>query len=128
MLAKTFTLKFIPHSEQRYETVGDWIVDPDGNHEIRVSDMGDERYNWLVAFHELAEFMLCLQRGIKQEDVDAFDKAFEDKREDGNCDEPGDDIKAPYRKEHFFATTVERALSAEMGVDWKSYDDTVMSL
>ena len=122
------TIKTIPHNAQRYDTCGDWWFDEAGDLEIRVSDMGNWKYEALVAFHELAEVLLCKDRGITTEMVDAFDMAFEAKREVGNVDEPGDDPACPCRKEHFFATTVERALSAELGVDWSAYDEVVVSL
>jgi hypothetical protein len=90
--------------------------------------MTDPRYEQLVALHELVEVLLCKKRGITQKSVDAFDKAFEKARKPGNVDEPGDDPKAPYRKEHFFSTNVERLMAAELGVDWNKYDDEVESL
>lgn len=121
-------LKSIPHSEQRYETVGDWIVGDDGSITILVSDMGNEDYNFLVALHELCEVKLCLKRGVDPAAVDAFDIAFEAKREEGNEDEPGDDPEAPYRREHFFATNVERLMADQLGVDWKTYGDAVYAL
>jgi hypothetical protein len=42
--------------------------------------------------------------------------------------EPGDHEHAPYRREHFFATNLERLLSAELGVDWFEYDRDVDAL
>jgi hypothetical protein len=116
------TIKTIPHDQQRYETAGDWWFDDAGDLEIRVSEMGDWREEALVAFHELAEVLLCKQRGITAEQVDAFDKAYAG---DG---EPGDDPAAPYRKEHFFATSIERLLAAELGIAWAEYDAAVEAL
>lgn len=95
---------------------------------IRVSNMSDWRYEALVAFHELAEVLICQQRGISQDAVDKFDKEFEANREPGNEDEPGDDPKAPYRKEHFFATNVEALLSAELNVNFQEYEREVEAL
>ena len=82
----------------------------------------------LVAVHELVEVLLCEDRGITQIAVDKFDVEFEDERKPGNTDEAGDDPKAPYRKEHFFATNIERLLGAELGVDWTMYDKAVNDL
>ena len=121
-------IKAIPHDKQRYDTVGDYWVDGDGTRQIRVSQMVDPRYELLVALHELIEQELCLQRGISEEEITAFDKAFEAARNEWDNEEPGDNEKAPYRKEHFFATSIERLLAAEFGVDWAEYDDAVMSL
>lgn len=147
-------IKIIPHSEQRYETVGDWwfeykdtnpkpyTADSEINPlapsslEIRVSDLGqgkklhlDNFYGSLcVAVHELIEVILCSRRGITQEEVDKFDKEFEENRKENNTDEPGDDPAAPYRKEHFFATSIERLLAAELGLDWKEYEESINNL
>lgn len=126
------TIKSIPHDQQRYETVGDWLIDEKtGDITIFVSDMGNEDYNFLVALHELIEVKLCQKRGIKQEAVDAFDKNFEVEREAGKHeedDEPGDDPAAPYKKEHFFATNMEALIAGELSVDWKEYENTIYAL
>ena len=90
--------------------------------------MGNDDYHMLVFLHEMVEAHLTKVRGITEKSISNFDIEFEKKRQDGNVDEPGDDPNAPYRKEHFFATSVERLLAAELGVDWKEYDDAVNSL
>lgn len=95
---------------------------------IRVSELSDWRCEALVAVHELVELLLCRQRGITPEEVDAFDKEFEAKRQPGNEDEPGDDPAAPYRKEHFFATNIEALLSSELGVDFQDYGKEIVKL
>jgi len=118
----------IPHEEQRYPTVGDWVVNGD-NLYISVSKMSDPRYELLVAVHELVEVLLCKERGISQELVDKFDMEYEASRSEWDTtSEPGDAAGAPYRKEHFFATTVERLLAAELGVDWEKYEAEVQAL
>ena len=124
-------IQTIPHKNQRYKTVGDWFRDKNGVLHIKVSDMGNDKYTLLVALHELIEASLCEDRGITDVKVTAFDKKFESERAAGMQDddsEAGDDVRAPYRKEHFFATNIERLLSAELRVDWKKYDKAVMSL
>ena len=121
-------LRTIPHSEQRYETVGDWENLPDGSLRISVSDMGNDDYAFLVAIHELVEVWLCNKRGITDEAVSAFDIEYEKNRPEGDESEPGDHPDAPYRKEHFFATNIERMIALELGVDWAQYDQKVMSL
>jgi hypothetical protein len=121
-------LRTIPHSEQRYETVGDWENLPDGSLRISVSDMGNDDYAFLVAIHELVEVWLCNKRGITDEAVSAFDIEYEKNRPEGDESEPGDHPDAPYRKEHFFATNIERMIALELGVDWGKYDKAVMSL
>lgn len=42
--------------------------------------------------------------------------------------EPGDDARAPYQREQFFATNLERLLAAELGVEWFAYDRLVEGL
>ena len=124
------TIKTIPHSEQRYDTAGDWWFDDDGDLQIRVSDVGHGpwapnlgwKFEALIAFHELAEALLCECRGINTDEIDAFDRAFD---RDG---EPGDEPDSPYRNEHFFATTVERLLAAELKVDWLEYGKAIEEL
>jgi hypothetical protein len=121
-------IKFIPHKEQRYETVGDYWEDQDGNLQIRVSEMKNEMYNGMVAVHELVEFLLCRKNGVSEDAITKFDIAFEKKRKKGNVDEPGFDNKAPYRKEHTAATAVEMIMCSATGVSWNNYDKKVNSL
>jgi hypothetical protein len=118
----------IAHWVQRYPTVGDYWTGADGTSHIRVSDMGDWRYELLVAVHEMVEQAICRQREISEDDITAFDVAFEANRPDGNTSEPGNDIRAPYYKEHQFATFVERAVASELGVDWEAYSKFVNEL
>ena len=121
-------IDIIPHKKQRYETVGDWKRDKNGTLVIKVSDMGDKRYAMLVAIHELVETLLCERDGVLEENVTAFDIAFEKKRKPGNVDEPGDDVNAPYVRQHCIATAVERLLCAELGLAWDDYDSAVNAL
>lgn len=121
------TIKTIPHAEQRYPTVGDWIEEG-GGLIVAVSDMGNDDFAFLVGLHEMIEGWLCLRRRIDQGAVDAFDVAFEAARQPGNTDEPGDHPDAPYRREHFFATSIERLMAAELGVDWAEYEKAVNAL
>lgn len=118
----------IPHDKQRYPTCGDWVVkNPDTLH-ISVSETGDRNYNALIAIHELTESVLCIARGITAKEVDKFDMAYEAKRIAGDDSEPGDDSMAPYKRQHCFATGVERLVAAELGVDWKTYEETLDAL
>lgn len=125
------TIRTIPHEEHRYPTVGDYWDGHLGTKIIRVSEMCNEDYELLVAVHELIEQHLCKKRGIKEPDITAFDVKFEKERDEGKHPadaEPGFDPKAPYVKEHTFATKIEKLLAKELGVDWDTYDKTVMSL
>jgi hypothetical protein len=132
---RVYTLK---HSAQSYDTAGDWKVRQGKLREIKVSDMMNEDYAFLVGLHEQIEAWLCLKRGIKQITVDAFDKAYEAAREKGikapcgckptETSEPGHDRHAPYGDEHKFAEKIERMMAKEMGINWDDYSKTVESL
>ena len=123
----------IPHSEQRYPTVGDyWRPQVPANAlkrlEVRVSDLENEDYEFLVAIHELIEEHLTRKRGISEDAITAFDVAYEAARTEDSINEPGDHPDAPYRKEHFFATSIERLIAAELGVDWMAYSAKIDNL
>lgn len=120
-------LKTIPHSEQRYETTGDYF-DEDGVTQIRVSDLGSDDYEFLVLIHEMVEWYLTQKRGIKEEDISNFDIEFENNRKKWDTSEPGDALSSPYRQEHFFATNIERLCSEQLGVNWQHYSETVLNL
>lgn len=122
-------IKTIPHSQQRYPTVGDYVFNAERDTVIfYISKLGDWRYEACVAIHELTEFFIIKMQGVKLEDIDKFDIAFEKRRKAGNTDEPGDDPKAPYRGAHCVATGVERILAALLGVCWKKYEAKINSL
>lgn len=111
-------IETVPHNEQRYDTVGDWWIDVEGNWHIRVSRSSDWRYEFLVAFHELIEMALCQKAGINQDDVTAFDlnHALEDRH-----GEPGDSPDAPYHEQHMMATDAESVMAERLEVDWDAY-------
>ena len=139
-------IQTIPHEKQPYDTVGDWRFEnakgepieqvealskantDDCVLRINVSNMGNWKYEMLVAMHELAETLMCMHDGVMVEDVDAFDKKFEAAREEDNTDEPGDDPRAPYARQHCIATAIERLMCAQLGCAWNEYDDAVMKL
>jgi hypothetical protein len=127
-MALNINIVTIPHSEQRYDTCGDWWWGPDATWEFRISKMSDWRYEMLVAIHELCECAMCCYMGISQIEVDEFDKAFEARRGEGDVSEPGDDSRAPYRVQHCIATGVERVIAALLGVSWSAYEDEINSL
>lgn len=121
-------VRIIPHREQRYDTVGDWWIDDAAGWHVRISDMGNWRYHFLVAFHELLELAWCQHSNVTQGQVDAFDIAYEKARKPGDTSEPGDDPRAPYRVGHQFATAAERLAAAVLGVDWTKYEEAVNAL
>lgn len=121
-------IETVPHSAQRYDSVGDYFDAADGTMHIKVSDMGNDDYTFLVAIHELAEAWLCKKRGITDEMITGFDMAFEDARKDGDVSEPGDDPSAPYQNEHNFATSIERMMCAALGIKWADYESAALRL
>jgi hypothetical protein len=121
-------IETVPHSQQRYDTCGDWVIDADGTWHIRVSQMpagpgSRTAFALLVGIHELIEMALCQKNGVTEKDVDDFDLHYV-----GNRDEPGDDIEAPYYREHQIAAGIERILAAELGVDWAEYEAVINAL
>ena len=119
----------INHNKHRYETVGDYF--PKGKEWFfKVSKM-NSKYEFLVLIHELTEWFLTQQRGIKEKDITKFDEKFEKERSLGlhtDEEEPGFADDCPYRNEHAFATKIEKILADELEVNWKEYDNAVMSL
>ncbi len=110
-------LRVLPREQQRYDTAGDWIWNGN-NLEVRVSKEAaeeDPRYTTLIFTHELIEALLCRSAGVTQEQVDAFDMSYQ------GDDEPGDDPKAPYHRQHLAAEAAERELARKLGVDWHEY-------
>lgn len=111
----------IPHSAQAYPTVGNWWFDERGLH-IFVSETGDERMNFLIGLHEAVEAMLCEARGIPEPLVAQFDKDHPE------LDDPGNDPRAPYKREHRFAEALERIMADALEVDWDEYGARVEAL
>ena len=122
------TIKTIPYEEQRYQTCGDYWLNDKAALEFRVNQMGNEDYEFLVSIHEQIEEHLTRRKGIREEDIKAFDEMWEKERESGlhgEDEEPGHDPRAPYRLEHILAECVERLIACHMGLDWDAYDTAV---
>jgi hypothetical protein len=123
----TIVIRSIPHDMQRYPTVGDWTISG-GSIDIRVSILGNWKYESLIAVHELCEALMCMTYGITQDAVDEFDMEFEKNRKPGDDSEPGDNPKAPYYRQHVMATNIERIMATELGVHWQEYESSLTSL
>jgi hypothetical protein len=123
---KPIEIHSIPYKKMRYPTVGDYFDDDSGTH-IVVADMQNEDYEFLVILHELVEQYLCRKRGIKEEDISAFDIEFEKNRTNG-YDEPGDSPDAPYKREHVISSIVERLIAYELNVDWTTYNNKIIEI
>lgn len=101
-------IDFIPNSQQRYETAGDWYYEGD-TLILKVSKTEDPLDQQLIALHELVEALLCNHAGITQEVVDKFDMG-----PGKDLEQPGDDPSAPYYEQHKVATNVERVVEEAM--------------
>lgn len=124
-------IETIPHTDQAYPTVGDYRYDEYGVLHIKVSDLGDEYLETLVAIHELIEERLIKKRGLSISVIDEFDINYEKERGQGlhrEDDEPGFDINSPYLDEHTFATSIEMVICSKMGYNWINYGNKVNSL
>lgn len=114
-------IKTIPHKDQRYPSLDDYFRDANGDLIILVSDLGNSDYEACIAIHALVEVLLVEKAGIPLHDITVFDERFEAKRKPGNNDEPGDDPKAPYRKQHLAAFGIESIMAALLGVNQSKY-------
>ena len=120
-------IKTIPHKKQRYETLGDYWISKDGTMEIRVSELKNWKEEALIAVHEIIELLLVKDRKISIKEIEKFDIEFE-KNKKKKRDEPGDNKKAPYYKEHQFASKIEKMLAKELKVNWKKYENKCWNL
>lgn len=125
---RSITIKTIQHKHQRYPTCGDYWIDLEGNRQIRVSNMNNEKYELLVALHELVEWFLTEKKGISEFEIAKFDRSFEKNRKRGNVDEPGDDENSPYRQQHLAAEGIEKIVASMLDVHWKTYEEAVNRL
>lgn len=116
-------IKIIPHQEQRLGAVGDWWFDHNTNTlEVRVSDLGDWRYNFLFARHEMDEALLCQHAGITTEMVDEDQLAAQPTDDpDSFSGYPG----ARLQYQHNDALAMEWLMARLLGVDWKEYGEAV---
>lgn len=128
-LARSMNITATVGGEIRNEQAGDWRFDDAGNLHVGTVPLGDWRMEFLILFHETIEATLCKHRGIRDEDVCAFDAKFEEERAKGlhdDGDEDGDDPRACYYREHVFATNLERLMAAELGVNWREYEQAIV--
>lgn len=102
-------------------TGADWWWE-NGVLQVRVAaEIGDRHEISCLIVHELSEALLCHHLGISQSEVDAFDKEYQETHPiDLNA---GDELRAPYRLPHCFATAIERIMAGALDVKWKPYDD-----
>jgi hypothetical protein len=111
-------------NEIRNLGVGDYENLPNGGKIIKVycQDSSNKWNQWafICAMHELTEFFLCENDGVRETDIDKFDKWC---CEQGVTIEFGDHEKAPYKSQHRSAEFIERYLAERLGLDWFEYMD-----
>jgi len=119
------SIRTIPDAEQRCDLVGDWFKNGESL-KIIVSELDDPKLEWLIAVHELIEACLCDFNPVPEPEVFEFDKQWEREFKEGKIplgiNEPGDDPRNPYRREHLFATGIEKLLASFLGIDWVAYE------
>src|ERR1700690_2468621 len=123
-------IETINHKEQEYSTVGNYWVDANGTWQIRVSKMGNEFYEAMIAIHEFIEFALIRKKGLTPMQITEFDLAFEEKIKKGTneCDEPGFAKDCPYLREHTLAMAVEMQMCALAGLNFHTYNKEIDKL
>jgi hypothetical protein len=111
-----------PHSQQRYNTVGDYVYSQTHDHiGILVSACSEPDYEFLIALHEFVEAYLVKRAKISEEEITQFDLAHPD-------GEPGEHPQAPYREQHAIATLVERLMAVALQVDWDKYEAEISTI
>ena len=109
-------IEIVPHMSQRYNTIGDWQWFGE-TLSIKVSEMGNWKYECLVGLHEAIETILCRDAGVSEEDVDKFDLSHPE------LHEPGNSLEAPYHKQHLVAIAIEEILAKHLKVDLEAYEN-----
>lgn len=107
-----------PAKAMNYPTGGDYGVAVRGHWWIHLAENSRWEYEALVLVHELVEMILTKQRKISWDKITKFDT------DNLELDDPGTDKRAPYHKEHMFATKIEKQLCKELGLDWETYDQS----
>jgi hypothetical protein len=126
----TIVIKTIPHKEQKYDTAGDYYWQ-DNEIAVRISRMDNRNYEFAIALHELLEIHLCLRDRIPLEWSTNFDLVFEKERAEGkhkDTNEPGDDPRCPYFKQHQMASRLEKYVIRILGEKWVDYDKATVAL
>jgi hypothetical protein len=111
------TIRSRPFEEMRYATYGDYY-DQNGKTRIDVVEQNNPLYEYLIAIHELVEYVLVKARKISIDEIEEFDQTT-------HCEEPGDHPNAPYYYEHQVASIVERIVCNELGIKWAEYEDDI---
>jgi hypothetical protein len=116
-------IKTVDPAAMRYPTAGDWEWLPDGGLMLKIPEYGGRDVSvLLVAIHEMIEAYLCKRDGVTDEEVTKFDT------DNPLLEEPGDDPRAPYHKQHMVAMALEREAAIATSTDWATHDKWVFDV
>lgn len=121
---KDINIKFVEPDGQRYKTCGDYW-ETDNTIEIRITKQIESKRNLLILLHEMIEYILTEDAGIKEQDIMNFDLEWE-KLAEPKEDEPGNNKWAPYYNQHRIAENFERQLATLLQIDWFDYEEKLI--
>jgi hypothetical protein len=119
---KPIHIEFIPQSDQRYDTVGDYFEDDDAIH-FHITAFPNSAYSWAIMLHELTEKFLKDRDGVTDAEVDVWDLG-----PGAELDDPGLSPAAPYHPHHMMADSIEREFILFAGEDWIEYEGAIEAL
>ena len=119
-------VNIVPQEQIRNNGLGDYFFEH-GKLVFNIADTKHPLYTKLILIHELIEQTLTEAKGIKESDINIYDKRFEVLYPDSN-EEPGEMHDCPYRNEHTVSEAIERILCAYLGIDFKQYNDYIIKL
>ncbi len=123
---KDINIKFIPQSEQRYQTIGDYW-ETDSSIEVRITKLSKPVFSMAALIHELWELFRAKEAQIPFALIDVFDMNYD--YENGKYKEDvGLDPEAPYHKQHMESDALERTCLVIAGEDFIEYDNEVGKL
>jgi len=116
-------LEVIPHEKQRLNEQGDWWWDGD-TLQVRASELGDWRYNFLLLAHEMDEAVFCRYNHITttmvdQDQIWASQHPEIENNPDSFSGYPGSCLQV----QHNDALALEWIRSRILGVNWQDYGD-----
>ena len=120
-----FKVEALDIKAMRYYTPGDYEVDKDeALLRVTVTTMPYVS-EMAVALHEIVEATLCRVAGITEKEVFDFDQMWNEEQGHLYGEEPGADLRAPYRDQHLKAEEIERLFVEAAGMDWQEHCQNV---
>jgi hypothetical protein len=117
---KRIVIDFVPQTEQRYATVGDY-GEKDDVIWFKITRLSGLRSIYAL-IHEIWEKFRKDRDGVSDEAVDAFDMSHPE------LDDPGLSREALYHKQHMESDVLERACCVMAGDDWVDYEAEINRL